>query len=262
MSPITGHFIEGGEMNRKYDNRRSEEAIAIPIEEAHRAAAHGIERAAEDRGAFLGRVYAHLLGAILAFVGVEVFFFKTGLALTLSKALLGVNWMLVLGGFMVCGWMARGPASRAASPGAQYAGLGLYVLAQAVIFAPMLYIAESYADGGVIRSAAILTVLAFVGLTLIVLQTGKDFTFMGGMLRWGGIVALIAIGGGVFFGWALGTWFSVAMIGLAGAAILYDTSKIVSDWPGDRHVAAALELFASVALLFWYILRLLMGSRR
>lgn len=238
-----------------------DEVIAIPVDDA----APGVFAAAGeevDRGLFLGRVYAHLLGAILAFTGIEILFFKTGLALTLARALLGVNWMLVLGGFMVCGWLARGLAARAASPGAQYAGLGLYVVAQAVIFAPMLYLAESYADGGVIRSAAILTVLAFVGLTLIVLQTGKDFTFLGGMLRWAGVMALVAIAGGVFFGWQLGTWFSVGMIALAGAAILHDTSSIVRHWPADRHVAAALELFASVALLFWYILRLLMGSRR
>ena len=30
----------------------------------------------------------------------------------------------------------------------------------------------------------------------------------------------------------------------------------------DQHVGAALELFASVALLFWYVLRLLMSLNR
>jgi FtsH-binding integral membrane protein len=51
------------------------------------------------------------------------------------------------------------------------------------------------------------------------------------------------------------------MIGLAGAAILYDTSNVLHNFPEDRYVAAALELFASVALLFWYVLRLFMSSR-
>jgi FtsH-binding integral membrane protein len=203
-----------------------------------------------------------LLGAVLAFVAVEAWLFKTGAALSLARALMGVNWMLVLGGFMVSGWLARGLAGRAANPAMQYLGLGLYVLAQAVIFAPLLVVADQYSGGGVIQSAAILTVLAFIGLTLIVLQTRKDFTFLGGMLRWAGILALVAIAGGVFFGWQLGTWFSLGMVALAGAAILHDTSAIARHWPVDRHVGAALELFASVALLFWYILRLLMGSRK
>jgi FtsH-binding integral membrane protein len=68
--------------------------------------------------------------------------------------------------------------------------------------------------------------------------------------------------GGVLFGFQLGTWFSVAMVGLAGGAILHDTSKIIRDFPEDRHVAASLQLFASVALMFWYVLRIFLGSRR
>jgi FtsH-binding integral membrane protein len=66
----------------------------------------------------------------------------------------------------------------------------------------------------------------------------------------------VAIVAGIVFGFHLGTWFSVAMVGLAGAAILYDTSNILHHYPDDRYVGAALELFASVALMFWYVLRI------
>ena len=52
-----------------------------------------------------------------------------------------------------------------------------------------------------------------------------------------------------------------AMVGLAGAAILHDTSNVLHHFPEDRYVGAALELFASVALMFWYVLRLFMSSR-
>lgn len=214
-----------------------------------------------DRSTFLMRVYGHLLGAVAVFVLIETWLFSTGMAYDLARRMLGVNWMLVLGGFMVAGWLARGLAARAGGLGTQYAGLLFYVVAQAVIFVPLLVIAESQAGGGVIGSAALLTALGFTGLTLIVFQTRRDFTFLGGLLRWGGILALVAIAGGVFFGWNLGTWFSLAMIGFAGAAILHDTSKIIHYWPDDRYVGAALEIFASVALMFWYILRLL-SSRR
>jgi hypothetical protein len=220
-----------------------------------------VRESAEERGVFIMKVYSHLVGAIAAFVGLEVWLFKTGYAESIARSLLGVNWLLVLGGFMVAGWLARGLAARAGGLGTQYLGLALYVVANAIIFTPMLFIAESYAGGGVIASAAALTALGFVGLTLIVFQTRKDFSFLGGMLRWGGIVAIVAIAGGVLFGFELGTWFSVAMVALAGGAILHDTSKIAIYWPSDRYVGAALELFASVALFFWYILRLLMARR-
>jgi hypothetical protein len=52
------------------------------------------------------------------------------------------------------------------------------------------------------------------------------------------------------------------MVAFASAAILYDTSKVMHHYSTQHYVAASLELFASVALLFWYILRIVMGSRR
>ncbi len=219
------------------------------------------EQAATQRGVFIMKVYGHLVGAIALFTLIEVYFFKSGLALNISKALLSVNWLLVMGGFMVCGWLARSMAAKAGGIGTQYFGLGLYVLVQAIIFAPMLYIANNYAGGGVIQSAAVITLLGFAGLTAVVFTTRKDFSFLGSMLRWGGVMALVAIVGAVLFGFELGTWFSVAMIALAGGAILHDTSNILRYWPNDRYVGASLELFASVALMFWYVLRLLMSRR-
>ena len=249
-------------MNQPHDPRRRPEVRAAEATPAEMmAAGMAMDTDATARGIFLMRVYGHLMAAIAAFILIEVWLFKAGYAVPMAEKMMSVNWMLILGGFMVSGWLARGLASRAGGKGVQYLGLGLYVAAQAVIFVPMLVIAEYYTQGGVIRSAAILTALAFTGLTLIVFQTRKDFSFLGGMLRWGGVLALVAIAGAVFFGWQLGTWFSLAMIALAGGAILYDTSNILRYWPNDRYVGAALELFASVALMFWYILRLLMSRR-
>jgi FtsH-binding integral membrane protein len=213
-----------------------------------------------ERSLFLVRTYTHLLGAILLFVLLELFYFATGLAEVIAGPLLSVNWLIVLGGFIVVSWIARGFATRANSRGAQYGGLGLYVLAESIIFVPLLYVADSFAPGA-IRSAATLTVLAFIGLTAIVFRSGKDFAFLGGLLRWAGVLALIVIVGAVLFGTGLGMWFSVAMIGLAGAAILHDTSNIIRVYPSDRYVAGALELFASIALMFWYVLSIFLGGR-
>ena len=217
----------------------------------------------DARAAFLTRTYSHLLGAILLFAGIEIFLFTSGLAEPIASALLNApgGWLLVLGGFVVVSWFASRTAATAESKAAQYGALALFVLAEAVIFVPLLFIAAYQVGPSVIGSAAWTTLIGFSVLTAIVFFTGKDFSFLGGIVKWGMGLALVAIVVGVLTGFNLGTWFSVAMIGLAGAAILYDTSKILNEYPEDRYVAAALTLFASVALMFWYVLRLFMASR-
>jgi FtsH-binding integral membrane protein len=210
------------------------------------------------RARFIMRTYNHLFGSILGFVALEVWLFSSGLAERIARGMLSVNWLLVLGGFVVVSWLASRTAHRAVSKGAQYAALAGFVAAEALIFVPLLYIANYYAPGA-IQSAALVTLLAFAALTGIAFWTRKDFSFLGAVLRWAFIVALLAIVGGVVFGLNLGTWFSVAMVGLAGAAILYDTSRVMHHYSEDRYVAAALELFASVALMFWYVLRLFLS---
>ena len=213
------------------------------------------------RATFIARTYTHLMGAIALFLAIEVALFQSGVAPSLARSMLSVNWLLVLGAFVIVSWLASSAAASATSLAAQYAALGGFVAAQAIIFVPMLYIADQVAPGA-IQSAGLLTVVGFAGLTAIAFTTRKDFSFLNALLRWAFIVALLAIVGAVLFGFHLGTWFSVAMVGLAGAAILRDTSNVILHFPEDRYVAAALQLFASVALMFWYVLRLLMGDRR
>jgi len=212
------------------------------------------------RAKFVSRTYAHLLGAISAFILIEVFLFRTGLAEMLAKTMLGVSWLVILGGFLLVSWLASRTAHWAASKSAQYIALGCYVLAEALLFVPLLYIADKIAPGAV-TSAAAVTFAAFACLTAVVFLTGKDFSFLRGLLCWGGIVALALIVAGVVFGFQLGTFFSIAMVAFAGAAILYDTSNVLHRFPEDRYVAAALELFASVALMLWYVLRLFLSRR-
>ena len=98
-------------------------------------------------------------------------------------------------------------------------------------------------------------------LTAVAMISGRDFTFLRSFIMWGGMIALGTIIMGVVVGFHLGTYFSMAMIGLAGASILYDTSKILTVYPDDRYIAAALELFASIALMLWYVLRLFLSRR-
>jgi FtsH-binding integral membrane protein len=216
----------------------------------------------DSRARFITRTYNHLFGALVLFTGIEIGLFRSGLADGIAASLLstGRGWLLVIGGFMLIGWLASRTASSARSLTAQYAALAGYVAAEAIIFVPLLYVAEQYAPS-MIRSAAAVTLVGFGGLTAVVFTTKKDFSFLGAFLRWAGIGALLMIGAGLVFGFQLGTYFSVGMIVLAGAAILYDTSNVMRLFPEDRYVAAALQLFASIALMFWYVLRLIMSRR-
>ncbi len=215
---------------------------------------------ADVRARFITRTYMHLFGAILGFTLIEVWLFSTGAAETIARVLLSGSWLIVLGAFMIVGWLASKTAMTSTSTGMQYAALAGFVVAQAIIFVPLLYVAQSIAGGGVIENAALVTLAGFSVLTYIAHSTGKDFSFLGSILRWGGFIAIGAILASVFLGFQLGTWFIVAMIGFAGAAILYDTSQILQNYPPDRHVAAALQLFSSVALMFWYVLQLFLSS--
>lgn len=210
------------------------------------------------RATFVTRVYGHLLGAILAFTGIQIVLFSTGLAPRMARAMMGVSWLFILGAFMVVSWLASRFAHRAESLTTQYLALGAFVVAQSVIFVPLLFMAQAVAPG-TIENAALLTAIGFTALSAVAFSTRKDFSFLGAGLRWLGIVALLLIVGGIVFGFELGTYFSVGMVAFAGAAILYDTSNVLHHFPEDRYVGAALELFASVALMFWYILRLVMG---
>ncbi len=215
----------------------------------------------EERATFIMRTYIHLFSAILLFAGIEVVLYQTGLMQTIAEAFLGVSWLLVLGGFMIVSWLASRAALTAESKATQYAALIGFVVAEALIFVPLLWIAFVSIGPGVINSAAWVTLLGFAGLTGVVYVTRKDFSFLGGILRWAGVVALVMIVAAVLFGFELRTFFSVGMIALAGGAILYDTSNILLHYPEDRYVGAALQLFASVALMFWYVLRLFMSRR-
>lgn len=214
----------------------------------------------EDRSEFIWKCYAHVVGGILAFAGIEVYLFSSGAAEPIAQLLLTgqYGWLLVLGGFMLVGWGASHVAHRIESKPAQYAAYAVLVFAQALIFVPMLYIAMQIRPG-IIESAAGVTILGCVGLIATAMITRKDFSFLRGMLVWGGMLALAGIAGSILFGFQLGTWFSVAMIGFAGAAVLYDTSNIMHHYPQDRYVAASMSLFASIALMFWYVLRLFLS---
>lgn len=215
------------------------------------------EASVESRSNFIWKCYAHVIGGILAFAAVEAYLISSGIAYQIAPVLLS-SWLLTLGAFMLVGWGASHVAHRLTSKPAQYAAYAVFIVAEAVIFSPLILLAATKAPE-VLDSAIGVTVIGCIGLIAVAMITRKDFSFLRGILMWGFFLALGAIAGGILFGFQLGTWFSVAMIGFAGAAVLYDTSNILHHYPEDRYVAASMALFASIALMFWYVLQLFLS---
>src|SRR5439155_16549371 len=217
------------------------------------------------RAMFIRRTYGHLAGAVLAFAALEsVLLNLPGIDQFVGTLLGGgrMGWLLVLGAFMVVSWLANSWAHSDTSPGLQYLGLGLYVVAEAVIFVPLLYIAQHFFPGA-IQTAGILTLAVFVGLTAAVFLTRQDFSYLRSILAIGSLLALGFIIAATFINISMiGLVFCFAMIALICGYILYYTSNVLYHYRTDQHVAASLALFSSIATLFWYVLQVVMSSRR
>jgi hypothetical protein len=222
------------------------------------AAAHARD---EERASFIRQTYLHVFGAVVALVLLEALLLQLPVEGLVRGMTRGYNWLLALGAFMLVSWVAGKWAANAASPAMQYAGLGLYVLAEAFILLPLLYVAAYYADPQVIPAAGLVTLAAFTGLTAIVWFTGAKFSFLGPIMGVGGFVILGVIVCSILFGFSLGIFFVGALILFACGAILYQTSNVMHEYPPGMHVAAALALFAAVALLFFYVLQFFLMSR-
>ncbi len=217
-----------------------------------------------ERSQFLRRTYLHLAGAILALIGLEAMLLNSPIALPMTKLMIGTQyaWLAVLALFMGASWLAQKWALSGTSLGIQYAGLGLYVLAEAFVLMPILTIAVHYLnEPNLIAMAGMITIGLFLGLTAIVVTTKKDFSFLGGILKVGSFVALGLIVASILFGFTLGTFFAAVMVLFVGAVILYQTSAIFNQYSTNQYVAASLGLFASVATMFFYVLQILIGRR-
>jgi len=216
----------------------------------------------EERAAFIRKTYIHLALALAVFGLMEAYLVMSGAGLALAQTMLGgrMSWVIVLIAFMGISWLANSWARSSTSRPMQYMGLILYTVAEVIIFMPLLYMAAIYSGIDVIAKAGVVTIGLFLGLTAVVFLTGKDFSFLGPILAIGSFVALGFIFSGLIFGFSLGNIFAFVMVAFAGGAILYETSNMLHHYRTDQYVAASLGLFASVALLFWYILRIFMSG--
>ncbi len=225
------------------------------------------EAPAETRASFIRKTYMHLLGAVLAFIALESLVFALipyDVQIGIVNLMMGSwwSWLLVLGAFIGISTVADRMARSASGPAMQYSGLALYVVIWSILFIPILVVANHFAPAGTIGTAALVTAIIFAALTAFAFTTRADFSWMGGILFICMGAALALIVAGAIFGFSLGLWFIVPMILVASGYILFHTSALIHQYHPGQHVAASLALFSSVALLFWYVLQLIMSLQR
>lgn len=210
------------------------------------------------RGQFVARVYGHVAVAFGLFLALETALFISGIAEAMGDFLAGnsLMWLMLLGGVAIVSSLSSSLASKA-SPQQQLGGLALIALAKAVMFAPFLYWIQLRDDGtSTIATAGLVTLLGIVALSGVAYTTRKDLSFLRPITSFLLILALVAIVASLIFGFNLGLWFSVAMVGVAGARILHQTQDVLRRFPEDAYAGAAVMLFASYMLMFWYVLRI------
>ena len=215
----------------------------------------------EAKVAFYKKTYSHVAGGVLAFFIAEYLLLQsTALVEFMLSMTQGWRWLIMLGGFMFMTNYAESSAMKTTDKNKQYIAFGLYVIAEAIIFIPIIYIAMAYSGGmELLNQAAIVTLSLFSGLTAVVFVTKKDFSFLKSAITIGFFIALGLIIAGALFGFDLGLWFSVGMCLLAAGAILYQTSNLIKNYTNEQYIPAAIGLFASLMLLFWYVIQIFLS---
>jgi len=176
-------------------------------------------------------------------------------------------WGLVIAefGFLFLSMFARsGTRSGEASPLGLVA-LGGFVLASGALLGPIVGTYVGLGMASTVAAAAVVTAVTFTALTAVVFLTGKNFSFLGGMLFVGLIALVVAMLVNRFFLHSAGFdwWMSAGGAVLFCGFILYDTSNVVRVYgPGNMVVPAVISLYLDILNLFLLLLHLLGGRRR
>ena len=257
----SGHN-QGGDWSQGGQSPQYAQAGGQPHQPSPRGGARVVAQADENtRSTFIRRTYAHLVGAVFLCVALMALFVNSPFAEPVIGMMFAhqYSWLIVLAIFMGFSWMGDAMAHRVDSKGLQYIGLTVGVGAYAIILTPLVLMAAVMSGPGLLINALLLTFLVFGALTAVVFVTGFDFSILRIGLIIGSVLALGAIVGGVLFGFTLGLGFAVAMVGLSSAMIVYQTSNVLHQYHPSQHVGAALGLFSSLGMLFWYILSIFMS---
>ena len=101
------------------------------------------------------------------------------------------------------------------------------------------------------------TAIVFFGLSAYALTTRKDFSYMGGFLLVGLLVAVVAMIANIFLNIpALSLTISAAVVMIMSGLILFDTSRIINGGE-TNYIRATVSLYLDIYNLFIHLLHLL-----
>jgi FtsH-binding integral membrane protein len=215
---------------------------------------------AAERAAFYRKTYITAGLAFVGWIGATYALFASGFAYVVARGMGSVSWLLILGLFMAAQFVG-GRLTFAQDRGKQYLGLGMYIVAYALIFAPLLVIVQAYTSmtgNAILMPAVLATGTVFAALTATVFFTRTDFSFLRGFVIFGSIFAIGAIVVFTVTGANVGSWFAIGMIVLMSGSILYETHAIKEKFDTAQHIGAGAMIFASFMTLLWYVIQLFM----
>lgn len=227
---------------------------------AYAGAVPAIQAAADERATFLKKVYSLLLVGIVLFAGTLWACAEVQPVQDACKALWNMiagagrwGWLVYMGIFFGAQFLVHAFAEK------KPINLVLYLawsVLMAFLIAPLVLVV-GMTNPVVLTQASLLTAIIFVGLTAVVFFTGKDFSFLRGILGVS-MFALIGVAiAGAIFGFTVGLWFSVAAVVLFAGYIVYDTSNILHHYTTNMAVTGAIVLFTDIVLLFKHLLIIL-----
>jgi len=123
---------------------------------------------------------------------------------------------------------------------------------------PMLNYYLAMPNGpGLVMQALGGTAIVFFGLSAYALTTRKDFSYMGGFLMVGLLVAVVAMIANIFLAIpALSLTISAAVVMIMSGLILFDTSRIINGGE-TNYIRATVSLYLDIYNLFIHLLHLL-----
>ena len=210
---------------------------------------HGVTAAASvsttERLVFIKKVYSLLaLSMVTAAVGA---YLGAGPLLLLVAPNMMLFFILEFALIIFASFVSR-------KPGLNMLALFSFTTISGLTLGPLLY----RVGPSIAMEAFALTAITFASLTLYVVISKKDFSFMSGFLMTG---LIVVIAGGIlniFIGSPIMHFvMSGASVLLFSGFILYDTSNILRYYGTDEHVSATLALYLDVLNLFIALLSIL-----
>ena len=199
-----------------------------------------------DRLVFIKKVYS-LLAMSMGTAAVGAYLGSGPLLLLVAPNMM-IFFILQIGLIFFASFAAR-------KPGLNMIALFSFTTVSGLTLGPLLY----QVGPSIAAEAFGLTAVTFAGLSMYVVYSKKDFSFMSGFLMTGLIV--LVVGGllNMFFiqSGMMHFVMSGASVLLFSGFILYDTSNILRYYGTDEHVSATLALYLDVLNLFIALLSIL-----